>query len=1108
MNRRWLRWGWLLLIVPAIIGFARLRFDVEVLDLLPNGVPAVEGVKLYQQHFSNARELIITVESPTKELAAKAAQAVAEKLRANSNLVAEVTWQPPWLEHPEQTAELIAHLWFNQPPETFAQLAGRLTETNLAAVLRDTREELTTTLSPTEIARLSYDPFGLTRLPDNVTGAAPGFGQGEEMFASPDGTFRILFVKAHGELAGYRECTEWFNAIRQVAVTAPTADTRAKVNFTGRPAFVAEISASMKRDITLSVAGTSLIIAVLFWLAHRRWKPMLWLLTLLAVILAGTLALGGFFFGTINVISMGFAAILLGLAVDYAVVHYQEALAHPDLSVPEIRRAIAPSILWAAVTTIAAFIVLNFGGLPGLAQLGSLVGIGVVLSAFVMIFAFLPPLFPDRMTPQAKQPQKTAEPKNPEPVHPLRAKLIFAATAALILICTVMLLTGLPGMDASADALQPRNSRAYAALNAIKEHLNQKREPLWLVFAGRNESEVARRLDAVQPALNQAVSNGVLAGFTIPTMLWPRPEFQAANRATAHQLIAERQAMRAAALAGGFSEDALGLTDSLLDTWQHAAASTNVFWPTNALCSWIFDKLVARETTNFFAVGFLFPPTNSIDATALAKLDAQLPHEGVWLAGWELLGGSVLGVVKKNMWKLVLPMIGLVLLSLWFAFRRFTEISLSLGILLISGLFLLAVMKLMGWSWNLLNLMAVPLILGTGVDYSLFMQLALRRHHGDLRVAHRSVGRALLLCGGTAVSGFGSLGLSSNAGMASLGQVCAVGIAGNMLISVFLLPVWWRKLAGTKANALTPSKNPSSLYSARLWSAALVVARLLPIGCCETFAQMFAGIYWRLAQHRREVVVQNILPALNGNREAAEAAAKKLFRQFALKLSDLWRFESGRDIHHGLAEWSGWEIFAAARARGRGVLIVTPHLGNWEFGGAFFARRGFKLLVLTQPEPGAGFTELRQKSRARWGIETLVVGEDAFAFVEIIKRLQAGATVALLVDRPPPPTAVTVELFGRPFQASIAAAELARASGCAIIPTFVVRKSDGYVAQILPEIVYDRAAIGDRAMRIKLTQEILRAFEPVIRQHIEQWYHFVPIWKRAEKPQAQSSKLK
>src|SRR4029077_20469979 len=125
---------------------------------------------------------------------------------------------------------------------------------------------------------------------------------------------------------------------------------------------------------------------------------------------------------------------------------------------------------------------------------------------------------------------------------------------------------------------------------------------------------------------------------------------------------------------------------------------------------------------------------------------------------------------------------------------------------LLSGLGLLAVMKLCGWSWYLFNLMALPLVLGAGVDYSIFMQLALRRHGGDLKLAHQSVGKALLLCGGTAIAGFGSLGLSSNVGMSSLGRVCAVGIAGNMLISVFLLPVWWHVFSPTSK---VPSPKPA-----------------------------------------------------------------------------------------------------------------------------------------------------------------------------------------------------------------------------------------------------------------------------------------------------------
>ena len=136
MNRHWFRWWWLLLLVPIIAGLARLHLDAEMLDLLPAKVPAVQGLKIYQQHFTDARELIVTVRAADRETAERTARAIADNLRERPIWSPRVTWQPPWLEHPEQTAELIAYLWLNQPPETFAQLAGQLSETNLPASAR------------------------------------------------------------------------------------------------------------------------------------------------------------------------------------------------------------------------------------------------------------------------------------------------------------------------------------------------------------------------------------------------------------------------------------------------------------------------------------------------------------------------------------------------------------------------------------------------------------------------------------------------------------------------------------------------------------------------------------------------------------------------------------------------------------------------------------------------------------------------------------------------------------------------------------------------------------------------------------------------------------
>ena len=61
------RWWWLLLLVAVGLGLWRLRFDVDILNLLPPDEPTVQGLKLYQKHFANARELVVTLRAPDAE---------------------------------------------------------------------------------------------------------------------------------------------------------------------------------------------------------------------------------------------------------------------------------------------------------------------------------------------------------------------------------------------------------------------------------------------------------------------------------------------------------------------------------------------------------------------------------------------------------------------------------------------------------------------------------------------------------------------------------------------------------------------------------------------------------------------------------------------------------------------------------------------------------------------------------------------------------------------------------------------------------------------------------------------------------------------------------
>jgi lauroyl/myristoyl acyltransferase len=301
---------------------------------------------------------------------------------------------------------------------------------------------------------------------------------------------------------------------------------------------------------------------------------------------------------------------------------------------------------------------------------------------------------------------------------------------------------------------------------------------------------------------------------------------------------------------------------------------------------------------------------------------------------------------------------------------------------------------------------------------------------------------------------------------------------------------------GEAARADARPAGPSMLYRIAPWRGAVFMARRLPHFILGRLAVHGAQAYWLSCAQRRRVVFENLLPVVNGDRLAARIATRELFAQFGLKLADLWRYESGLSIYNLFSSLTGWEHYEAAHAQGRGVLFLTIHLGNWEFGAPLLTQRGIRLNVITLEEPEAQFTEFRQRARARWGIDTLALGNDPFGAVEIVRRLEANNSVALLMDRPPGGTSVRVELFGRPFDASISAAELARATGCALLPVYLPRTSRGYTAQILPPVQYDRREIGSREARIQLTQKIMQCFEPAIRLYATQWFHFVPIWPR------------
>ncbi len=772
------------------IGLSRISFNVEILDLLPPDIEQAEGLARVLADFGLPNELIVTVESPDSARTEAATLSLAEHLLATPDLVRLVVAQPLWESSPENLGGLAAYTALNLPPDQFAPIVSALDPTTATTRATNTAATLATTLSGEEIALLSYDPY---RLLPHLQAIAPNAAESTEPqkseFVSADGTFRALYVTATPDLTDYRLATDWITAIKsRIAAwrtTQPPIDPPLQIGIAGDPAFMSELSTGMESEMRQSGVVTVAIVGLIFFAVYRRLLTLAILIGLLGLSFLIALSVAGFLDKGITIISAGFASILVGINVDYGLIIYQTYLAHrepPDV----LRRRCLPGIAWAAATTAAAFASLNFSGVPGLAQLGTLVALGVAAGAFLMLTLFT------RAVHRFAKPQPTS---HRSPITAPLLKVGALLTTALVLAATAtLLIRGLPALESSAKALQPRNSLAYETVNRIYEKLANSPRTLSLLVTGDNPSQIRDRLLTAAGRLETLQQEGLITSTLLPTAFWPNADAQRTNLAAIQPAIESRNELAAALDTAGFTPEAFALTDDLLTRWSEASAQPLPLWPTDEYSRWILRRAIHEPDSAMGAV----EPTATLTDTEYATLPAHINAPGITLLSWPLLGAELARFAAREM---ILPLAifsTVLVVMLTLAFRNAFDVVFAIGILALNCLTLLGGMTLLGFTWNFMNIASALLLLGTGVDFSIHVIRSLRETHGDLLLTQRTVGTALLLCGITTTTGFASIAWAASEGLASLGRVCALGFAANTLIAIFLLPQLWVWLQRSK----------------------------------------------------------------------------------------------------------------------------------------------------------------------------------------------------------------------------------------------------------------------------------------------------------------------
>ncbi len=781
----------------AYLSLTRVQFSASLYKLLPADLPEVRGMDWLNRFFSQDGQLIVTVSSPDPELSAKTAQAFGARLRLESGLIAVVHEEIPLVRLAQEGGGLLAWLWFNAEPGEVRKLAERLAAPASGEVIAGAMARIEDGLFDPEIMIRSYDPLGLTNLPASLRAMKEADA---DAMASPDGKFRLFYVEGSGvDFSDYRATAGWLQEMKDLLATWRTeaaVPEQVKIGLTGHPAFMAEVGSEMERDMTLSVMTTMALIALLFWVMHRQSQPLGWLIAALCLVLILTLNLGGLIFGKLSVMSAGFAAILLGLAVDYGIILYREAMTGTHTPA-ELRRQVGPSILWAAATTAIAFLVLNFSSLPGIAEMGNLVALGIALGAGIMLWGFSRIAVQFASQGASLRRRRDASATKVSPRNTGNGWALVVACAIPMLSVISIWLKDLPHLATEFHPFRIRTSPSMVAWQEMQHSLRGRENSIPVLVTGGSMESLLENLFALKARLENSVEDGALEGFMLPVGLLPDPKNQRANCEILRPVVKEMDRLSGEIDAAGFSDEGTALTRDVLETWASAIKELDdgapFAMPSGNMAQWSISRLFQREGDTLAALGSVRPINPHDRDWVMATCDE---HSAVASLG--SLGTALNERIKGDLNRVFLPMIGILALTLGIVFRSWKDWGLVVFSMLFSGFAMVLLTQWTQLSWNSFNICGLPLLFGTGLDFGIHMIFGLRRARGNLAEVRSGLSKALLFCGASSAIGFGSLAFASAQGLASLGQICAVGILINMVVAVWLLPRWYRAIHGIK----------------------------------------------------------------------------------------------------------------------------------------------------------------------------------------------------------------------------------------------------------------------------------------------------------------------
>lgn len=269
----------------------------------------------------------------------------------------------------------------------------------------------------------------------------------------------------------------------------------------------------------------------------------------------------------------------------------------------------------------------------------------------------------------------------------------------------------------------------------------------------------------------------------------------------------------------------------------------------------------------------------------------------------------------------------------------------------------------------------------------------------------------------------------------------------------------------------------------------------IPRGMASVLGGLLGAAAFLLFKRHRRTALENLERAFGYSMTPGERerVAERLFRNLGRMFFEFNRMAwLKREDVDRLVEFSGLEKIEKALQKGRGVLLITAHYGNWELLHAALGHRGYPIELVVRRLDSPLFEEFVKWVRSRSGVNIVYKVK---AMLPLVRRLNANSIAMILIDQNSVrQEGVFVDFFGVPASTNKGPALLAQKTGAAVLPVFIVREGTRHRVEVWDEV--EVADTGDKDSDTEVnTAAFTRAIEKAIQNRPEQWFWVHRRWK-------------